>query len=388
MAEAVYRGRGAGVPYDEYITLINEVFGFDGVEQDFRKLLPKLYRPGRAPQNENYVAVEEGVCVAAVGAYSHEIRVCGTIIPCRGIGNVAVARAARGRGYMKDCMRMALTDMVRDGIALSTLGGRRQRYRYFGYEKAGICYTFAVNADNLRHTLGADYVSGLDIRQVNADDETLLTAIRTLSSSGVYAPIRAAADFFDILSTWRATVWAALRDGKLVGYALRGTDGQISEIRVTDVGELLPFLHALRRHLDTDTLTLRLPEHEDACLRALAPVAEGYQIGCSMSYNVLNYRLVCDAFFNLRATYAPLPDGNLTVCIHGLAGDERLSLSVRDGVPSVLPSEPGRDPELELSHVEAMELLFAPFSPGRRKLSPAVQAWLPLPIWMYKADEV
>ena len=107
-----------------------------------------------------------------------------------------------------------------------------------------------------------------------------------------------------------------------------------------------------------------------------------------MSYNVLNYRLVCDAFFNLRATYAPLPDGNLTVCIHGLAGDERLSLSVRDGVPSVLPSEPGREPELELTHVEAMELLFAPFSPGRRKLSPAVQAWLPLPIWMYKADEV
>lgn len=81
MAEAVYRGRGAGVPYDEYITLINEVFGFDGVEQDFRTLLPKLYRPGRTPQNENYVAVEDGVCVAAVGAYSHEIRVCGTITP-------------------------------------------------------------------------------------------------------------------------------------------------------------------------------------------------------------------------------------------------------------------------------------------------------------------
>ena len=45
MAEAVYRGRGAGVPYNEYITLINEVFGFGGVEQDFRTLLPKLYRP-------------------------------------------------------------------------------------------------------------------------------------------------------------------------------------------------------------------------------------------------------------------------------------------------------------------------------------------------------
>ena len=118
MAEAVYRGRGAGVPYDEYMALINEVFGFDGVEQDFRTLLPKLYRPGCTPQNENYVAVEDGVCVAAVGAYSHEIRVCGTIIPCRGIGNVAVARAARGRAYMRDWLDMGRANVIDGGSVM------------------------------------------------------------------------------------------------------------------------------------------------------------------------------------------------------------------------------------------------------------------------------
>ncbi len=388
MAEGVYRGRGSGVPYSEYMALINRVFGFDGVERDFRTLLPKLYRPGRAPQDENYVVTENGVCVAAVGAFSHEIRVCGTVIPCRGIGNVAVEKSARGRGYMKDCMHMALTDMVRDGIALSTLGGRRQRYRYFGYDKAGVCYTFALNADNLRHTLGADYESGLEIRQVCAEDTKLLATLRALSCSGSYVPVRAEADFFDILSTWRAAVWAALRDGQPVGYALREPGGLISEIRVTDAAEFLPFLHALRRYLDTDTLTVRLPEHEDACLRALAPVAEGCQIGCSMSYNVLRYRLVCDAFLRLRATYASLPDGELTLLIHGFAGDERLRLSVRGGVPAAEPLEPEHDPALELSHADAMNLLFAPFSPDRRRLPPAVQAWLPLPIWMYRADEV
>ena len=388
MADRIYRGLGGEIPYETYMALINEAFGFDGVERDFRTLLPKLYRPGRTPQAENYVIVENDVCVAAVGAFSHAVQVCGTVIPCRGIGNVAVAASARGRGYMKDCMNMALTDMVKDGIALSTLGGRRQRYRYFGYEKAGICYTFVLTADNLRHTLGADFLPGLDIRQVTESDSTRLKSIRALSSCGCYAPERNAEDFFDTLSTWRASVWVGTRDGQLVGYALREPSGLISEIRVIAAEALLPFLYALRQHLGTDTLTLRLPEHENACLRVLATVAEGYQIGCSMSYNVLNYRLVCDAFLRLRATYAPLPDGRLTLQIHGWAGDEQLALTVQDGIPSVLPLSPNEPSDLELSHEEAMRLLFAPLCPDRKVLSPAVQAWLPLPIWMYRADEV
>ena len=388
MAESIYRGRGDAVPYNEYIPFINEVFGFDGKTQDFRTLLPKLYRPGRTPQKENYVVTEDGVCVAAVGAFSHEIQVCGTAVPCRGIGNVAVAKSARGRGYMKDCMHMALADMVRDGIALSTLGGRRQRYRYFGYEKAGTCFTFAVCADNLRHTMGADFAPELEIRQVSADDAELLSSIHRLSATDSYAPIRAEADFFDILSTWRATVWAATRKGQLIGYALRGTSGQISEIRVTEAAEFLPFLWALRQNWNTDMLSLCLPEHEDAYVRALAPVAEGYQIGCSMSYNVLNYRLVCDAFLRLKATYTDLADGGLKLLIHGLSGDEGLCLSVCNGVPSVTPLSANEGIDAELSHTEAMGLLFAPLFPDRCKLSPAVRSWLPLPIWMYRADEV
>ena len=86
---------------------------------------------------------------------------CGTIIPLpRHRKRGGCTRGTRTRLH-EGLYAYGSTDMVRDGIALSTLGGRRQRYRYFGYEKAGICYTFAVNADNLRHTLGADYVSGL-----------------------------------------------------------------------------------------------------------------------------------------------------------------------------------------------------------------------------------
>ena len=45
---------GTAVPYEEFMALINDVFGFTGTGRDFRTLLPKLYRPGRSPQCENY----------------------------------------------------------------------------------------------------------------------------------------------------------------------------------------------------------------------------------------------------------------------------------------------------------------------------------------------
>ena len=150
----IRRGKGLDVTYDDYMRFINEVFKFQTPESQFENLLPKLYQPHFAPQKSSYVVTEDSEIVAAVGAYDHQISVCGIDIPCRGIGNVAVSSRTRGKGYMKDCMSAALSDMQKEGIALSTLGGRRQRYQYFGYDKAGPSYTFSLVADNVRHTYG------------------------------------------------------------------------------------------------------------------------------------------------------------------------------------------------------------------------------------------
>ena len=36
----IYKGRGNAEMYDDYMDFINYVFGFNGNEQDFKKLLP------------------------------------------------------------------------------------------------------------------------------------------------------------------------------------------------------------------------------------------------------------------------------------------------------------------------------------------------------------
>ena len=44
-----YFGRGNAAMYDDYMDFINYVFGFNGNSSDFKKLLPKLYRPEDDP---------------------------------------------------------------------------------------------------------------------------------------------------------------------------------------------------------------------------------------------------------------------------------------------------------------------------------------------------
>ncbi len=380
--------RGYDVPYDDLMALIDLTFGFKTPETQFLGLLPKCYKPEYRPQDSNYVVLEDGTPVAAVGAYDHEIIVAGYRIPCRGIGNVAVHPDHRGKGYMKLSMETALDDMVKDGIALSTLGGRRQRYQYFSYDKCGVCHSFFISADNLRHTFGT-LDAPLVARAVTDASDPVLDEIKALSDAGVFSPVRSRELFLDIAVNWHATLYAVTdpADGRFVGYAI-AESGLISEARVLRDDQFMPLLRTVFAAIGQGHMSLRLPDHEVAALAAVAPVAEGMQTGCSMSYTVLNYALVIEATLALKATYTTLADGKLTVLIHGRAGDECLEITVKDHQPSARKLPTDTPVDFEWSHLDAMNILFAPFSPERNGLSSIPHGWLPLPIWMYRADEV
>ncbi len=381
--------RGYEVAYGDLMSLIDLTFGFKTPETQFLGLLPKCYKPAYRPQDSNYVVVTDGKPVAAVGAYDHEVIIAGYRIPCRGIGNVAVHPEHRAHGYMKLTMDTAVDDMVKDGIALSTLGGRRQRYQYFSYDKCGVCHTFVITADNLRHTYGSTEAP-LSAKIVTDANDPALDGIKVLSDNGAFAPVRSREMFLDIALTWHASLYAVSdpSDGRLVGYAIVEPNGFITEVRAARNEDFMSLIRTIFATLGQGSITLRLPDHETAALAAVAPVAEGMQTGCSMSYSVLNYALLVEATLALKTTYTHLADGTLTVLIHGRAGDECLSVTLKDNRPTVTRVPLGTSADLEWAHLDAMNILFAPFSPKRNELAGIPGGWFPLPIWMYRADEV
>ena len=386
MNESIYCGRGRHIPYADYMDFIDMVFGFTTPEQKFEGLIPKLYREERRPQDQNYVVTEDGKLKAAVGAYGHEITVCGIKIPCRGIGNVAVDPETRGKGYMKATMNAALDDMIRDGIALSTLGGRRQRYQYFSYDKAGPCYTYSVARDNIRHTYG-NLDAPLTVKVIEDAGDPLIDAVMQVAAAASYVPTRSREDYLDIARTWKCRLIAFLDGERVAGYCIADQGTTVTEIRAARDEDFMLLIRSFSAFVQ-NSIAVGLPAFDESYIRQIDPIAEHVSLSASMSYTVLNYRLVLEAFMKLKMTYAAVSEGNLTFLIHGFAGDEYLRLSVKDGACEVINISDDTPMDLELTHMEALNLLFAPVSPERERMCDLVRNWFPLPMWMYRADEV
>lgn len=388
MDKSIYCGRGNAVPYEELMSVLNTSFGFFTPETEFLGLLPKLYREQYRPQDQNWVVTEDGVLTAAIGAYDHEIVVCGRRLPCRGVGNVAVHPDHRRKGYMKQAMKQAIADMVNDGIVMSTLGGRRQRYQYFGYDKAGPAYHFSISRDNIRHTYG-DAPAPFAVREVTDPADPVIDEILALTEQGRYIPVRDRALYLDIANTWKAHLLVLTdpaENDRFVGYCI--LDGEsLSELRLVDNSDLMGLVRSVYAYRDKG-FTVGLPSYETEQVKDISLIAEGIAVHPSMMYLILNYTATIEAFMALKLTYTTLPDGELTLLIHGHAGDERIRIAVKEGKHTVesIPEETPVD--LELGHLEATELLFGCISAARETAAPLIRAWFPLPLWMYRADEV
>ena len=303
----------------------------------------------------------------------------------RGIGNVAVHPYARGKGYMKKLMNMALDDMEKEGVALSVLGGRRQRYNFFSYDKLGQAVSMSFNSDNFRHTYGKDRKHTLTFKTLKAGDVETVYKIKELSESHPFYAMREVDKYFEIISSWHQKAYVAFENGEFVGYAV-GKGSDINELLASEGQDIREFICALYDYLGASSMHVKLPIFLRDYINDLYCLCESYSVETAKSFSVLNYKTVIEAFIKLKATYTDLPDGVLVLGINGRSRRENIRITVFGGNISVDYTDD--EPAVELEHLEAMNLLFAPVCPLRESLPVHAKIWLPLPIYLYSSDAV
>lgn len=382
----LYLGRGTYEQFDEYIDFLNYVFGYNGNTNDMKKLLPKLYRRELAPATNSYVILEEGKIKATVGVYRNEVNVCGTVLTGVGVGNVAVHPYERSKGYMKRLMNTALDNMVEEEIDFTVLGGQRQRYNYFSYENAGVCYSFQVSKKNIRHAFG-ERRAPFRVEEVREDDEVALDAIAKISSSKLYVPIRDRNELYSILCSWNARPYIIMDEDRVVGYCVLSQQ-EVTEFLTARDEEFLDALCSVIEYIPekNSTMNILLPAFLPAYIKSLENIAEKVSVEHCKMFSILRFRRVIEAYLNLKAKYTQLPEGELPVLVHGRGGDERFLIAVKEGEISV--TETQMEPVIELSHIEAMNYFFAPVCGQRKDAAYYTQCWFPLPLWIYAADRV
>lgn len=367
-----------------FVDFINYVFGFNGADRSFEKLLPKLYANGHDGASHNYFVKKEGQIRAAVGAFELTFEICGERMKVCGIGNVAVHPRDRGEGYMKACMKAALDEAIAQGAAFAVLSGRRHRYNYFGFVKCGSDRSYEVSAKTLSYLPQREEEPKLTMRVLDSDDKCALDAIyahwETRSS---FRALRARDDLYDIMISWQSTPYVFFDGEKLAGWAIvKG--GDVWEFIPSDLSYTVPMMRLLSsRHWQ---LSYHIPLFDKAIAMKIFPYAETQFTGADLCFNIFDYERVLGRLFELKSTYEPLLDGSVVVEIDGYAKAERLKLSVAGGIPSVAATEEA--PNVKLSHLAAMRALFLPDAPERECFDATVRSWLPLPIYIFHADNV
>ena len=385
---SLYIGRGDPSMYEDYIDFINYVFGYYHRPHDFITLMPRRCRAEYDPCSQTYFVVEDGKIKASVGAFDSEYDVCGERIKVRGIGNVSVHPYSQHKGYMIRLMNMIIEDMIKDGVDLSPLGGRRQRYGYFGYEQGCAGYSMTIDRDNFRYVYGGGrdnlpFSFRLRAEKVESGDKDRLDYIWKMNESQPVHCLRDRESLYDWLREWTATPWVFTDEtGALRGYAV----GKISELILDDDSLTPDAVWAMLEATGSYSLDLNIPLNKRAQREALMSAADGVSFHNGEMISVLNWKRVILAAMKLASTYQTLADGAFTVKIHGTAGDETLRIAVSGGVPSAM--EYDGEPDAELDRLRAVSFFFGVYSPERDMMSAAVRSWLPLPVTLYSADSV
>ncbi len=218
--------------YDEAIRFLDAVFA-EHRPHDFSNMLPAIYRPTDEHMRCNYAVRKSGRLAAVVGVFPINWCVGGVALKVAGIGGVAVHPDSRGKGYMKLLMNHAVAEMRGAGYDLSYLGGRRQRYAYFGYEVAGCKYKLTFIRDNVRHALKD--CPPVSFEPAGEDLKTMARLKALHDAQDTYCD-RPAETFDRYLKSWHyQPMIARSQSGEIAGYIAVDKEGsQINELIAQD----------------------------------------------------------------------------------------------------------------------------------------------------------
>ena len=376
--------------YEELLDMLDNVFFLEDEEEPkrtFITLLPKLYKKEYRPWENNYCVWEDGALKAAVGMYVSDMEIAGEAIRVGGIGNVAVARDCRRKGYMKLAMDAAMEAMKAAGCHFGELGGQRQRYQFWGFERGGAAVDASFSETNLRHAYGENALDpAWRAEEIKLDDQEALAQAQAFIESMAIHYKHSPGAFYDALCSWRETPYAIWKGESLEGFFTLSRNGKhIGQFRVCCAENLEMALRAAYAVLPQSdhghSIGMSIPLWQRDLLRLAEELAEGCDLDDTGMYTILNWEKMLGALLKLQAMCKPLVDGEMSVYVDG----ETLRVAVMDGVPCVeaFDGEAGK----AFTHLEALRYFLAPYTNLRNGDAPA-QCWFPLPLGLMGIDTV
>lgn len=369
--------------FDELVAFLDAAFEF-GPKTSFPVLIPALYQPTDEHMRCNYAIRRQGKLAAVVGLFPITLRVGNAILRIAGIGSVSVGHTFRRQGLMQELM-CHITEQIRhEQYHLAFLGGQRQRYRFFGWERAGLNLHVEINRANLRHTFG-DQAYGVRLEQVN-QDHSLIDRLKAIHDA---QPWRCERKHFDrFLHNWlNQPVMALDQTGDVLGYVVFNRNGtQIVEHVASDDNRSMQIVQAAVESREQHSIKVICDPLPSQFNHRLIQWCESMHLAASGNWQVFDWPHVITTMLRARHEAAPLPIGSVVVAV----ADHAFRMTIDSQGPSCEPSDDA--PDITGDGPMITRLLFGPLKPSMVTNLPdtawVLEAWCPLPLRLPNQDHV
>lgn len=379
--------RATAADYEKVVAAADRGFGHTPEENFFRTIQPKLYRTDDT-MNEHFLVLEDGEIAGLLCAFNADMDVMGKKIKTCGIGTVCVLPEYRSRGYMKGLMKFTEDRMIEEGVDFAILGGRRQRYEYFGYSLAGtnVCANFRRQNAEYLYGKGADF--GYKFEEVSRDDVETLDKIYELYMKKPMKVIRKREKLFDHLNDSGARLVKITKSGEFFGYScLNKNNGGTGEIELLDFSELGHVLNDIMNFYGTNAIDVGFVDClNEAKSQFLMLNAENFGVNCVEHVLILNFKSTIEAFLNVKASVKELIDGE---CSFDIEGHKPFKVTVKNNSVSVEDFDGEAD--VKMPYLVAVQKFFTHCGSNYNygvKMPAVAESWFPAPLWFSSADMV
>ena len=278
---------------------------------------------------------------------------------------------------MTQLLYHVIDEMRAQGYALSWLGGDRQRYNAFGWERGGLAYNLTFS----RRALDWAGVESVPIEaRYPIDALDIVERLQSLPACHARRLDLALQLRKDGLRVWVSEDGYAIVRGRLFASLY------ILEL-VSASGREAGMIRALLDWTDRGEISWVLPASDRERLARVMPCVSHWRAGGWDMYRIVDLTRLLRGTAPIVARQAvPLRDFSQSIGIREHDRTDVATITVRDGNVQVLP---GRDAEhyVEWTAVDAVRALLGgpPVAPG---IPPDLAALLPLPVYVPQLDHV
>jgi predicted acetyltransferase len=363
--------------FELFMAFLNRSFGM--ALGRFESSYPHMYRPAEALCESAFVVKDQGRIVSHVGLYPIEAVMEGCEVTIGGIGGVATLRSERGKGHMTRLLYRVIQEMRARGYCLSWLGGDRQRYNAFGWERAGMRYELGFSERSMdRAQIGEIEIEG------RRPDE-MVTVVEQYQHQVPFHTRRP--DLALQLEKDSLWLWTA-EDGYVIARGAAYGSLSILEL-VSASGREAEMVRAVIEWTGGKDLTWTICAGDEERLVRLLPAARRWHAGGGQMYRIVDLARFLSSIKPMLVRRAQgVCDFEIAIGIQEYDRTDVATLAVRDGAVEIASGRQAAD-YYACSSVQAARLILGgpPIAP-RDEIPAPLAALLPVPVFVPPLDHV